>query len=95
VVVSWWRYSTPLWYEQHIEGRRTDISVVDDRTRIDEGLGEFTDVIDRYLGRRPVYAIRVDGRDLATLEARYTLHRLPLRTLQPVSRVTGRLAGQP
>ena len=26
VVVSWWSYSTPLWYAQHVEGRRPDIA---------------------------------------------------------------------
>ena len=38
VVVSWWSYSTPLWYGQLVEHRRPDISVVDDRTRLDEHL---------------------------------------------------------
>ncbi len=69
--------------------------MLDDRTRIDEGLGEFSDVFDRYLGRRPVYAIRMDEQDLATLGARYRLVRLPPLALQPVFRVVGRLAGQP
>ena len=32
VVVSWWSYSTPLWYAQHVEGQRPDI---DDRRRPD------------------------------------------------------------
>ena len=31
VVVSWWSYSTPLWYGQHVEGRRPDVTVIDDR----------------------------------------------------------------
>ena len=37
VVVSWWSYSTPLWYAQHVEGRRPDIAIIDDRTRLDRG----------------------------------------------------------
>ena len=32
VVVSWWSYSTPLWYGTLVEGRRPDLLVVDDRT---------------------------------------------------------------
>jgi Protein of unknown function (DUF2723) len=73
VVVSWWSYSTPLWYAQHIEGQRRDLTVMDDRTRLDQGLGDITDVIDAYLPSRPVYVIRVDPVELATLERRYVL----------------------
>ena len=73
VVVSWWSYSTPLWYAQHIEGQRPDLTVIDDRTRLDQGLGDVTDVIDANLPTRPVYVIRVDPAELATLERRYVL----------------------
>lgn len=73
VVVSWWSYSTPLWYAQHIEGQRPDLTVIDDRTRLDQGLGDITDVIDANLPNRPVYVIRVDPVELATLERRYIL----------------------
>ena len=30
VVVSWWSYSTPLWYGTLVEGRRPDMLIVDD-----------------------------------------------------------------
>ena len=50
VIVSWWSYSTPLWYAQRVQGRRPDITIVDDRTRLDENLGGLTDVIDANLG---------------------------------------------
>ncbi len=73
VVVSWWSYSTPLWYAQRVEGRRPDLTIVDDRTRLDEGLGDFTDVIDANLGIRPVYVIRSDPADVARLVAEYEL----------------------
>ena len=36
----WWSYSTPLWYAQLVEGLRPDIWIVDDRTSLDEDLGE-------------------------------------------------------
>ena len=65
VVVSWWSYSTPLWYAQHVEGRRPDIRIVDDRTRLDEDLGDIDDVIDANLPSRPVYVIRDDPREIA------------------------------
>jgi hypothetical protein len=72
VVVSWWSFSTPLWYAQRVEHRRMDITIVDDRTRLDENLGELTDVIDRALAQgRPVYAIRLDQREVDLLTNRY------------------------
>ena len=76
VVISWWSYSTPLWYAQHIEGRRTDVTIIDDRARLDQNLGEVTDVIDRYLAIRPVYVIRADSAELEGLRARYDLELL-------------------
>lgn len=76
VIVSWWSYSTPLWYAQHIEGQRPDLTVIDDRTRLDQGLGDVTDVIDANLPKRPVYLIRVDPVEIAALERRYVLEVL-------------------
>jgi len=73
VVVSWWSYSTTLWYEQLIEGRIPQVTIVDDRTRLDEELGEVEDVIERYLGQRPVYLIRADGGEIARVSRRYAL----------------------
>jgi len=76
VVISWWSYSTPLWYARDVEGRREDVAIVDDRTRLDNHLGDVTDVIDRYLGRRPVYVIRPPGQ-AAELALRYDLQPIP------------------
>jgi hypothetical protein len=73
VIVSWWGYSTPLWYAQRVEGRRPDLVIIDDRTRLDEGLGDITDVIDAHLGRTPVYVIRDDPSEVALLADRYEL----------------------
>lgn len=73
VVVSWWSYSTPLWYAQRVEGRRPDLVIIDDRTRLDEGLGDIADVIDAHLGRTPVYVIRDDPLEVALLADRYEL----------------------
>jgi hypothetical protein len=73
VVVSWWSYSTPLWYAQLVEDRRPDIRIIDDRTRLDERLGDVSDVIDAYLPSRPVYVIRIEPPEIALLEQRYSL----------------------
>jgi hypothetical protein len=55
-------HSTPLWYAQHSEGQRSDLAVIDDRTRHDLGLGDVTDVIDANLPNRPDYVTRGDSR---------------------------------
>lgn len=72
VLVSWWSTSTPMWYAQHVLGHRPDIMVIDDRTMLDRGLGRAPDAIERYLAEgRPVYAIRLEGRDLDELKSRF------------------------
>lgn len=89
VVVSWWGYSTTLWYAQFVEHRRPDVTVIDDRTRLDQHLGQPTDVIERYLGERPVYLIRL-ARDIGRYEERYRLTRLAEPpSWGPVYRVDG------
>ncbi len=95
IVISWWSYSTPLWYAQDIEGKIPGVWIVDDRTRLDEGLGSVSDVIDKNLGTRPVYLVRMPA-DLAALEARYSLNLVDsTEPDQPVYVVAGRLGGQP
>jgi hypothetical protein len=93
VIVSWWSYSTPLWYAQLVEGRRTDIRIIDDRTRLDENLGGVTDVIDANLRIHPVYVIRVDQTEIDSLVSRYDLEYLDGPTAAGLTRVLGRRAG--
>ena len=87
VVVSWWSYSTPLWYAQVVEGRRPDIDIIDDRTRLDRNLGDIYDVIDANLPNRPVYVIRIEPEDFAGLQERYLLDGNAMTAL---TRVVGR-----
>ena len=90
LIVSWWSYSTPLWYAQRVEGRRPDLTIDDDRTRLDEGLGDITDVIDANLGRRPVYVIRVDPAEVALLAGRYLLQPIDGVDANDLTRVLAR-----
>jgi len=79
VVVSWWSYSTNLWYHQFILGLRPDILVADDRVRLDEGWGELPETIDRFLAQgRPVYLIPAEDW-VAGLGTRYELE--PVQTI--------------
>ena len=94
VIVSWWSYSTPLWYAQLVEGQQPGVKIVDDRTRLDEHLGEITDVIDANLGVRPVYVIRLDQREVAGLAQRYDLDYIGNgHDATALTRVIGRKAG--
>jgi hypothetical protein len=89
VIVSWWSFSTPLWYAQHVEGQRPDVIVIDDRDVIDEGYGNVPAVIDTHLGRRPVYLVRLED-DLDRLARHYRLEPVPGVPLD-LYRVLGRI----
>ncbi len=88
-IVSWWGFSTPLWYAQKVQGRRPDIAIIDDRTRLDENLGSLTDVIDANLGKRPVYVIRVDPNEVSMLAGRYDLDYIDGGDARSLTRVIG------
>jgi hypothetical protein len=92
VIVSWWSYSTPLWYVQRVMGQRPDVTIIDDRTRLDEHLGGLTDAIDANLGKRPVYVIRADRNEVALLAARYDLQYIDGTDARALTRVIGRKA---
>jgi hypothetical protein len=89
VVVSWWSTSTVLWYATLVEGRRPDITIVDDRTRLDLNYGEATDVIALFLDTNPVYVIRANNHDLGLVLALYDLEPLPIESATDVYRVVG------
>jgi hypothetical protein len=89
MIVSWWSYSTPLWYAQLVQGRRPDIAIVDDRTRLDQDLGSLTGVIDANLGKRPVYVIRLDPAEIVELAQRYDLDYIDGVDASSLTRVVG------
>jgi hypothetical protein len=91
VIVSWWSYSTTLWYAQIIEGLRPDVWVVDDRTRLDDHLGGVGSVIEFELGKRPIYLIRLEQlNEIPTLEDSYDLRPFQTTTDQLMYEVIGR-----
>jgi uncharacterized membrane protein YhaH (DUF805 family) len=92
-VVSWWSYSTPMWYAQLVEGRRQDLRIIDDRMLVDDNLGSAADAIDALLGTRPVYVIRATVSDLQALEQRFAIE--PVGRPAELYRVTGRLETGP
>jgi hypothetical protein len=72
-VVSWWSYSTTLWYEQIVDGRRPDIFILDDRTRVDMHLEDLLLTMSIYVPKGPVYAIRNGTEDLDLIATQYVL----------------------
>jgi hypothetical protein len=88
VVVSWWSYSTTLWYGQFVEHLRPDVTVIDDSTIVQQNLGSVKDVINSYLGERPVYLIRTSY-DMPMYEQMYVLDPLPGVAGAPVYEVQG------
>jgi MFS family permease len=57
VLISWWSYSTPLWYHRWVEGERPDVKIIDERNILDDGYGTIDRAIQAYLGRRPVFLV--------------------------------------
>ncbi len=95
VVVSWWSTSTPLWYAQKVQGLRPDIDIVDDRTMLDRNLGRAPDIIRNNLGVRPVYVIRLDGRDTDELTRIFAMTPVAGDGSLTVWFVNGLLAARP
>ena len=93
VVVSWWSYSTPLWYAQVVDDRRPDVCIVDDRNRLDYNLGELDQVIARYLPTRPVYLIRNGDSELPALVGKYAVTPVGLPAAPNLLRVKSIEAG--
>jgi hypothetical protein len=89
VIVSWWSFSTPLWYRTVVLGERPDVQVVDDRDRLDESLGSVDDVIRANVAVRPVFLVRHPA-EINALEETWILEIVPdPGGIQPLYRVIG------
>ncbi len=60
VIVSWWSYSTPLWYHRWVLGERPDITIIDERNILDDGWGTIDAAVRAHLGQRPVFLVPPD-----------------------------------
>jgi len=83
LIVSWWSYSTPMWYAQDVEGWRPDVTIIDDRTILDQNLGSAQQVVANNVGKRPVFLIRLPN-DYGPFEQQYNTRTLPGVTGQQV-----------
>ncbi len=57
VIISWWSYSTPLWYHRWIEGERPDVTIIDERNILDDGYGTIHNAVLAHFDRRPVFIV--------------------------------------
>jgi hypothetical protein len=57
VVISWWSYSTPLWYHRWVLGERPDVTIIDERNILDDGYRTMDNAIQSHIGRRPVFVV--------------------------------------
>ncbi|MDP9269451.1 MAG: DUF2723 domain-containing protein [Chloroflexota bacterium] len=76
VIISWWSYSTPLWYHRWILGERPDLTIIDERNILDDGYGTIEGAIGRYLGHRPVFVVPAEW-NRALLLIRYKTEWIP------------------
>lgn len=72
-IVTYWGASTPLWHATMVEGRRTDILVVDDSNIVYEGWGTREARVATLICERPVFVLRQTEKELVALRATYTL----------------------
>jgi hypothetical protein len=70
VIISWWSYSTPLWYHRWIEGERPDVTIIDERNILDDGYGTIDGAIEAFLGRLPVFVVPPSW-EVLNIEERY------------------------
>ena len=57
VLISWWSYSTPLWYHRWVLGERPDVTIIDERNILDDGYRTMRNAIIAHIGRRPVFVV--------------------------------------
>jgi hypothetical protein len=60
VIISWWSYSTPLWYHRWVLGERPDVTIIDERNILDDGYRTMTNAIRSFFGERPVFVVPPD-----------------------------------
>lgn len=76
VILSWWSYSTPLWYGHFVEGRRPDVTIVDESVLVQRGWGDMARAAARF-PERPVYVVP-PAEQLPALRRAYRLSPVPI-----------------
>ncbi|HYU50948.1 MAG TPA: DUF2723 domain-containing protein [Candidatus Limnocylindria bacterium] len=79
-ILSYWDASTPLWHGQLVEGRRSDVLIVDDTNIVYEGWVTRERRISSLICERPVFILRLGDADLVPTEQAFRL--TPLITVR-------------
>jgi transmembrane protein TMEM260 (protein O-mannosyltransferase) len=72
-ILTGWTISTPLWHAQLVEGRRPDVTVIDDTNIVYDGWGTRERAIADHICARPVFILRIDERELQPTRSEYEL----------------------
>jgi hypothetical protein len=72
-ILSYWDASTPLWYGQHVEGRRPDILIVDDTNIVYENWVTRERRISSLICQRPVFILRLGDADLVPTQQSFLI----------------------
>ncbi|HEY9765230.1 MAG TPA: DUF2723 domain-containing protein [Chroococcales cyanobacterium] len=86
LVMSWWNYSTPLWYFHFAEGKRPDIEIYNGIDKVP------AELFRRFDGKRPIYLIQPGDR-IEALSKEYRLERVFLACGETVYEVKAKIKG--
>jgi hypothetical protein len=75
-LLSYWHVTTPLWYSQLVDGRRTDVLIVDDSNIVYDGWETRERAIAQLICERPVFIVRPSDVELTPVRAAYALRFL-------------------
>ncbi|HEY0442878.1 MAG TPA: DUF2723 domain-containing protein, partial [Candidatus Limnocylindrales bacterium] len=71
VLLSEWDVSTPLWYARLVDGRRPDVTVIDDSNIVYDGWGTREKAAASFVCDRPVFMLRLDEQALEPTRAMF------------------------
>jgi hypothetical protein len=71
VMFSQWDTSTPLWYGRFVDGRRPDVTIMDDSNIVYDGWGTRERAIAAFVCTRPVFILLLNERELEPIRAMY------------------------
>ena len=77
VVLSWWSFSTPLWYHRWVLGERPDVKIIDGRNILDDGYGDIIGAVEAHIGQRPIFVIPENDYQRDLITSRYRTENVP------------------
>ncbi len=75
LVLSWWGASTALWYGRYVEGKRPDVTIMDNSEALPRGWEGLSPALDLYYGTRPIYAVSWPD-EIERYEKKYRMRKI-------------------